>query len=242
MLGGRRARRRCAVRLLGVSYYSPWPGRGEPGHDTDEATAAADAVVLAGCWKAFGTAIALQPVSLCLARGTVTVATGANAAGKTTLLRLVAGLLEPSGGRRQAPQKGLYLATGDGGRSVQTVGQAVGFAAVMGGGDAAGAMELAGCAAWCERRVAQLSRGQRARLTLAVAVAARPAVLCLDEPAAHLDHAGRELLGGVLATLRAEESAVLVATPADADLQGEAWAGALDGRVHLRDGRMEVAG
>lgn len=196
------------------------------------------AVRLEGCWKAFGGGVALQPTSLRLGGGTVTLVTGANGAGKSTLLRVIAGSLGPSGGRRVAGGRGLYLAAGDGGRRAETVAQAVGFAANAGGGEAGGALALADCAGLADRRVAELSGGQRARLTLAVAAAAKPAVVCVDEPLAHLDDAGQATLCRVVAAVRDGGCAVVLATPTD---PGEDALNAIVDRVvAVRAGRAAV--
>ena len=48
--------------------------------------------------KTYGDAPALEPIDLTVAAGERVVLLGHNGSGKTTMLRLVAGLLEPSGG------------------------------------------------------------------------------------------------------------------------------------------------
>src|SRR5690625_1389686 len=210
-----------------MSYYQDVVEVDAPA--TDSGVAAAS---LEGCWKAFGARIGLYPTWLQLLPGSFAMVVGANAAGKTTLLRLVAGVLRPSGGKRRAAGPGLYLAAGDGGRPAQTVQAAVRFAESVGFGSAEAALALVGCEDLADERVAELSSGQRARMTLAVAVAAAPAVVCLDEPASHLDTDGQEALGRAVEALR-ERSAVLAATPArDAAGNGaDVWLRLAGGRV-----------
>jgi energy-coupling factor transport system ATP-binding protein len=57
-----------------------------------------------------------------------------------------------------------------------------------------------------------LSEGQRLALVLAVVLTAQPSVICLDEPTRGLDYPGKAALAEILTSLKAEGSAVLVAT------------------------------
>jgi ABC-2 type transport system ATP-binding protein len=64
-----------------------------------------------------------------------------------------------------------------------------------------------------DKRVHQLSRGQGTRLRLVVAMAFRPRILLLDEPAAGLDLAGRRtLLDSVLEVVRDPERSVVISS------------------------------
>ncbi|MFD1659567.1 ATP-binding cassette domain-containing protein, partial [Streptomyces caeni] len=83
-------------------------------------------------------------------------------------------------------------------------------------------------------RAGTLSAGQRARLTLAIALVCRAALVCLDEPTAHLDETGSALAGDVLRRLRARGAAVLVATH---DPAWTAWTA--DAHLRLARGRLE---
>jgi ABC-type multidrug transport system ATPase subunit len=170
------------------------------------------ALVLQGVHRWYGQVQALAPLTLRLSPGVVCVVSGPNGSGKTTLLRVAAGLVQPSGGRRAAHAPALYVPPGGGARLTQTVRQAVGFAAVLGGGTVEDAIEATGLADLCGRRVGELSAGQRGRVSLAVIVAARPAVACLDEPDAHLDASARRCAAHVAALLADRGAAVLVAT------------------------------
>lgn len=61
-----------------------------------------------------------------------------------------------------------------------------------------GALEALGMVAFADRPVAGLSHGQRRRVELARAVAARPAYLVLDEPAAGIDPTHHDVLAGLI--------------------------------------------
>lgn len=183
---------------------------------------------------------ALAPVSLALGPGTAARVTGHNGSGKSTLLRVAAGLLQPSEGARVARGRSLYLLSGQGARGSQSAAAAVTTAAVLAGVGrreaalrAADALDLVGLGAQSARPAGSLSSGQRARLTLAVALACPADLVCLDEPTAHLDESGGPLAGEVIGRLRSRGAAVLVATH-DAGAGG--WPA--DAHLHLVHGRV----
>jgi ABC-type cobalamin/Fe3+-siderophores transport system ATPase subunit len=153
----------------------------------------------------------LSGIDLELAAGEALVVVGPNAAGKSTLVRALAGLLEPAagevrlGGRalqdwpRDARARALALATSeeDGPDALRVVERvALGryphrgpFQRLDALDQAAIARALAqtGIAPLAERRLGTLSAGERQLATLARGLAQEPRVLLLDEPAAHLD-------------------------------------------------------
>ena len=134
----------------------------------------------------------LAPVCLSVGAGEKWLLTGPNGAGKSTLLRLLAGGLAPtSGSVHRAPgvRVGMLgqddtLAEADPGRSAARV-----YADLV-GADRAEAVPLGtfGLLAGRDenRRVGELSAGQRRRLALAVLLADPPHVLLLDEPTNHV--------------------------------------------------------
>lgn len=166
----------------------------------------------------FGGRQVLGPLTLQLDAGAVAIVHGANGAGKTTLLRLAAGLLAPSGGTRTCSGRAVYLRPGSGARHAVTVRQAVQQVTALAGGSAdtvALACRAAGLSREvCDRPVGDLSAGEHARLGVALAVAARPALACLDEPSAHLDPDGVERVCGAVSTLAGAGTSVLLASHA----------------------------
>jgi heme ABC exporter ATP-binding subunit CcmA len=161
----------------------------------------------------------LSGVDLEVAPATLTVLVGANGAGKTSLLRLLGGLIALSGG--EASVLGVDLARGD----RRLLRRRVGWLGHEGSfyDDLTVAENLTFAARALERPMQdldvvlarmglesrrdtttkQLSAGQRRRLGLAWLVLRRPELWLLDEPYASLDDEGRtffdELLGEVVA-------------------------------------------
>lgn len=165
----------------------------------------------------------LGPVNLGVEAGAVCLVTGDNGSGKTTLLRIAAGLLTPSSGRRQAAGRCLYLDARSGARFMESSRNALDFLASIRRHPAAGTdrvladVELGELA---DARAATLSSGQRARLAIAVALVAEPDLVCLDEPTAPLDPAGRSVIGRAVTRLRSRGCAVIVAAHETGALDG----------------------
>ncbi len=184
---------------------------------------------------------AVLPLSLALGAGTATLVTGRNGSGKSTLLRMAAGLLRPTTGERHASGRALYLLSGHGARSAATPVSNLTTALRLSGAGAARSsararetLEEVGLASVADRPAGTLSSGQRARLTLAVALVCPVPLVCLDEPTAHLDDEGSPVVADVVARLRARGTALLVASH---DPASATWP--FDARLHLAAGRVE---
>ncbi|MBW0105331.1 ABC transporter ATP-binding protein [Pseudonocardia sp. KRD-291] len=171
------------------------------------------------------------------ARGELTVLIGPNGSGKSTLLRTLAGLLPPLRGAAlldgddllglAAPERarrvGVVLTDRpDGGlltgRDVVALGRyphtgATGALRPQDHACVDEAIDAVGAGGLAERRLQELSDGERQRLLVARALAQRPSLLLLDEPSAFLDVSARVALLGVLRRLsREQDLCVLIST------------------------------
>lgn len=175
--------------------------------------ASAATLTLGEVTRGFAGRRVLGPLTLALDAGALAVVHGPNGAGKTTLLRVAAGLLTPTSGARVCFGRSVYLRPGAGARYAQTVRQALRQTAALADTsaiDVGEACRLAGLCGLTDCRVGELSAGQHARLTVALALAAAPTLACLDEPAAHLDPEGVEHVRAVVTQLTARGTSVLL--------------------------------
>ncbi len=187
-------------------------------------------------WKG-GKPPVLVDVSLALHPGQVTWIGGRNGVGKTTLLRLAAGILLPQCGAVQMGEitpsspHGRYqrqigfLSAGDRGLHARLrVRQQLDYWARLAYVSRERRGELVGCAlerfglqGLAERRVDRMSMGQRQRIRLAMAFLHEPCVLLLDEPRNSLDDEGYELLAEQIELACSRGATVLWCSPRGED-------------------------
>jgi ABC-2 type transport system ATP-binding protein len=181
-------------------------------------------IEIAKLTRRFGVKAALDDISLSMSRGSVYGLVGANGAGKTTLIRHILGLLRA--------QSGTVRIFG-----LDPVADPVGVLSRIGylseENDLPGWMRVeelirysrAFYPSWDDgyadklrqrfgldpsARIKTLSKGQRARAGLIVALAHRPELLLLDEPSSGLDPiVRRDILGAILRTIADEGRTVL---------------------------------
>jgi ABC-2 type transport system ATP-binding protein len=177
--------------------------------------------------KRFGKARVLEDVSFTLPTRGVTVLLGANGEGKSTLLRLLLGLLKADAGSlrvlgldpikdgRELKRQVAYVPDQPDNPSWMTPRELYRFLAPQYPEWSTERVERLS-AEWeipLERTFKQLSRGQAARALLAAALAQSPKLLLLDECFSGLDPlARRDLLGGFLSELAEHEIATLLVT------------------------------
>ena len=176
--------------------------------------------------KRFGATTAVDRLTLDIRGGAVTGLLGPNAAGKTTTLRILLGLIRPDHGaatlaglpydRLASPATvvgavldGALAHPGRTGRDhLRVLGAAVGVP------DACGdrLLDLVELTSAADRRVAGYSLGMRQRLALAAALLGDPEIIILDEPTNGLDPAGIRWLRDLLRSLAGQGRTVLVSS------------------------------
>ena len=178
-----------------------------------------------GLHRGFGGLRVLRDVSGRVAAGQILLVTGANGTGKSTLLRCLAGLLQPEAGEIDLTVGGRRLDSEERRRAVGYVApdlalyedlsaeENLAFFCRLRRRPRDRAREiLARVDLPPERPWRALSSGMRQRLRWAWALLARPAVLLLDEPFQNLDAAGVEL-GQQLLAEHLESGLAVVASP-----------------------------
>lgn len=153
-----------------------------------------------------------EALSFRLEAGDALAVIGPNGIGKSSLVRLAAGLAEPAAGRIARCERTALLAEGAALDSERSLGDALHFWAAQDGGDVAAALKIVGMAHLAEVPVRFLSTGQRRRAGLARVLASGARLWLLDEPGNGLDGDGMAMLGEAIDTHRREGGAVLVAT------------------------------
>ncbi len=215
-----------------ASQPSTEPAPSQPIEDGPEirpSVALRDAVVVLGSFPA------LSGCSLTVRPGEVALLRGPNGSGKTTVLKVCAGLVPLTAGRVVILGRDLDKHTGRNRRAIRadvgflshagflyddlTVADNVKFAIRASGGNpsaAAAAMERVGI----DVRVAALpvhacSAGQRRRASLAGVVARAPKLWLLDEPHTGLDADSRDLLDAIIREAATAGSTVILASHDD---------------------------
>lgn len=227
---------------------------------TPEATApettAAGSVELRSLTKNYGSAVAVDGITLTVQAGEFLSLLGPSGCGKTTTLRLIGGFEFPDDGSIRISGRNVEDLPPHK-RPVNTVFQAYALFPHMKVADnvayglrlsgvpkseiadrVSRALDMVRMTAFASRKPAQLSGGQQQRIALARALVNRPAVLLLDEPMSALDRKLREEMQVELKLLQQELGTTFIFVTHD---QEEALS--MSDRVAvMKDGRIEQIG
>ena len=165
-----------------------------------------------------------RDLDFAVAAGGALVLAGPNGSGKSTLLRVLAGLGRLAAGEllwagedtladpTAHAARVTYVGHLDAVKPGLTTAENLHFAARVGGGPVAVALEAFGLTALAELPARMLSAGQKRRLALARLGLSTAKLWLLDEPTLGLDLASVERFGTVLAAHRARGGVIVTAT------------------------------
>lgn len=207
--------------------------------------------ILDSVTKHYGRDRAIDGVSLSLKAGECVALVGHNGAGKSTIMKLMLGLIRPSSGTvsvlgtdptcragAAVRRKIGYLPENLALYPSLTGSETLAFYARLKGlplRENEGLLKTVGIADAADRRVRTYSKGMRQRLGLAQALLGAPSLLLFDEPTTGLDPALRLSFYEMIRQLRDEGAAILISSHALSELQEHA------GRVVIMNHGRKVA-
>ncbi len=192
-----------------------------------------ESIVLKNVSKTFGDVTAVQDLSMSIQAGEIYGLVGADGAGKTTTIRLIAGAVKPDNGS-------IHVCATDVNRHVERARECIGylsqrfslyedltvienirfFAEVRGLTDAQWRprcqeiLDFVGLTRFSGRFAGKLSGGMKQKLGLAIAMVTHPKVLLLDEPTTGVDPVTRQDFWQLIIKLvAAERMSVVLSTP-----------------------------
>lgn len=208
---------------------------------------------LAHVTKAFGAVMAVNDVTVAVARGELFGLMGPDGAGKSTTLRLWCGLLAPDRGEVRVngadPRKARAHATASIGYVSQrfslygdlSIDENIAFFARLHDvpdftAERDRLLELTGLRPFRDRLASRLSGGMKQKLALSCTLIHRPAVLILDEPTTGVDPVARREFRALIRECREQGMTVVLATPYVDE------ADTCDRVALLREGRLLAVG
>lgn len=189
-----------------------------------------DAVVVDGITKRFGSAVALNAVSLTIRTGELFGCIGPDGAGKTTLFRILTTLVVPDAGTARVlghdvvrdlwalrPRVGYMPGRFSLYPDLSVAENLTFFASVFGTSVEREYAQIAPIYTQLEpfkdRRAGALSGGMKQKLALCCALVHRPDILLLDEPTTGVDAVSRREFWDLLAQFKAAGLTIVVSTP-----------------------------
>jgi heme exporter protein A len=160
-----------------------------------------------------GGRLLFEGLDVSLAAGGALLVTGPNGVGKSSLMRILAGLLAPAAGTVSRVGEVALASEAAGLDEMLPVARALDFWARLDGSDrTADAMAAMGIAHLSDVPVRMLSTGQRKRAVLARTIASGAAIWLLDEPSNGLDAHALDHLAAAMAAHRAGGGIIVAAS------------------------------
>lgn len=198
--------------------------------------------------------VAVRGVSFRVERGTIFGFLGPNGAGKTTTIKILTGLIAPTGGKAtlfgepvptpramarvgflpENPYVYPYLTPTE---FVEHCGRLSGLSRAAARDRTKKSLERVGIAYAADRPVRRLSKGMLQRTGLAAALVADPELLILDEPMSGLDPVGRKEVRDLIVDERRQGRTIFFSTHILGDVET-----LCDEVTILREGRVVVSG
>jgi ABC-2 type transport system ATP-binding protein len=180
-------------------------------------------------WKPPALTQALKDVSFSCPENTITCLLGPNGSGKTTIVKILAGLVTPDSGEAALGgsvstmaygfHAGIGLATSNersfywrltGRQNLEFFAALYGVKSKAVREKVGSVLEMVDLGAHADKPVRQYSSGMKQRLLLARALLVDPEVMLLDEPTTHLDHPGRKAIHGLIKDILVEKHGLTV--------------------------------
>ncbi|SDK87431.1 zinc transport system ATP-binding protein [Maridesulfovibrio ferrireducens] len=201
----------------------------------------------------------IDDVSFDILKGDYLAVLGPNGGGKTTLLKLLLGLLKPKKGCVEILGKAPGKHGGQIGYMPQYTSVSESFpitvrdAVLMGkvspsikgvfgirfagnaSADVEKALDRVGMLSLINRRISDLSGGQKQRVFIARAIVDEPQIILLDEPTASVDQAGKNSLYCLLRELNQDMTVIMVSHDISVLGQGVKSVACVNRKVHMHD-------
>mgnify|MGYP001049712485 CR=1 FL=1 len=197
-----------------------------------------EAVVCQGLTKRYRDIAAVNRLDLAVEEGVIFGFLGPNGAGKTTTLRMLVGLIHPTGGRAfvageeigrdsmslrkkigYLPEEPAFYAWMTGSEYLEFVGQSFQLPRTQIRKRSRELLEMVNLDEAAGRRIGGYSRGMRQRLGIAQALMNKPSVLFLDEPSSALDPMGRVEILDTLRRLKAQATTIFLSSHILSDVE-----------------------
>lgn len=206
-------------------------------------------VEIEGLWKRYGSTTALKGITFAAGAGRVVGVLGENGSGKSTLFKILAGVTPASQGEARIQGRTIdietrrvtaYLPEIDPFYGWMRIGEQLEFlASFYPGWDMAKATELLSFMGLTEdRKIGQLSHGQRARLKTVAAFSRPNQVVLMDEPLGGIDPPSRRrIISSLLSEFRVGEQTIMISTHLVDEVEE-----IIDDVVFLREGVVALEG